>query len=511
MLRLTADAQATDPTLGLTALRGISNGSILSFFHKNGTAVMNGATPLTATVANYNAQIMPPTITPTVPIGVALASTDVYVITNTLTDNGPTFWARSPGSWSGQIAVIVTPSRRRAVSLAAPATSTDTEIRVASTAGFYQGAIIEIDIGTQQFYPIVASVGAGGILVLTAALGVAVTTAATVRIVEIDINIVDPSLAVPISESHTQLTWNPDPNPIVRLRHYSTVINARSQLVYVQPPGVAGANGSEVATLTAQPTTFNGWQFSISSGTAAIFGALGSAVTTEINTAQTGLVDRGTTLEAATNTMAEGALPANNAATVPVRAAATALTTAATTAAGLTAGTNLAPGSPGAALTAALSNAVTAANAAVTAANDTVTAAEAATTAAQLAADRTTVRTKVAAIQTAIDGGVVVQPGADGTETIDYVGTDNGPGQRSGIQSLKDAENISIIAAPGQTLQVVQNELTSQCELLRYRFAVLDGEQNPAGGSVNAILAHRNNYDTSYARLLRPVASDHTG
>ena len=49
----------------------------------------------------------------------------------------------------------------------------------------------------------------------------------------------------------------------------------------------------------------------------------------------------------------------------------------------------------------------------------------------------------------------------------------------------------------------MQSELINQSELLR-RFAVLDGEQNPAGGSVNAILAHRDQYDTSYAAYYVP-------
>jgi uncharacterized protein len=498
VLRLQADALATDETLNLTSLRGISNGSTLAFFHKNGTAVMNGATALTASVDTYNSQVTPATATLTADIGVALAAADVYITTGTLTAAGPTFWARSPGAWSGQIAITVTPSRRRAVSIAAAAASTATEVQIASTAGFYQGAIVEIDTGTQQVYATVSNVGGGGLLGLTAPLGVAVAAATSAaptsaRIVEIDISIVDSSPAVPVSETFQQLTWNPDPTPSVRLRHYSTVINAQSQLVYVQPPGVGGASGSEAATLASQPITFNGWPFSITSGTA-VFNALGAALQA--------VSQAGAALEAAV--IAMPAAPITPAQAALVTAAANALTAASTAAAAVVA----APGGPGAALAVALTAAVTAANAAVLAANDAASQAvispPTTATAQALTNDIGTVATQVAAIPALPPSSGVVQFGDDGSATIDYVGLDSGPGQRTGIQALKDAESISIIAAPGQTDPAVQSELINQCELLRYRFAVLDGEQYPAGGSINAILAHRDQYDTSYAAYYVP-------
>jgi phage tail sheath protein FI len=462
--------------------------------------VMSGATPLTATIKSYNAQANPGTVTLTAKIGVALAASDVYVTTNTLTQQGPTFWARSPGAWSGQIAVTVTPSRRRAAPIVAPAVATATEVQLASTASFYQGAIVEIDNGTQQVYAVVSTVGAGGVIGLTAPLGVAVAAATaaaptSARIVEIDISIVDPSLAVPVTETFTQLTWNPDPSPGVRLRHYSTVINAQSQLLWAQPPGVGGASGSEAATLASQPTTFNGWPFSITSA-AAVSSGLGSALQA--------LVQAANTLGAAMTALPAAPVAAADAKVITDAAAALAAAATAASAVGLT----VSPGSPDAALAAAVSAAVTSTNNAVTAANDAATQAQinpqtAASTAA-LATDATTVSNEVAAIAAPPPASGMSQFGSDGTNAIDYVGVDNGPGQRSGIQSLKDAESVSIIAAPGQTAQVVQDELINQCELLAYRFAVLDGEQDPAGGSVNAILTHRDQYDTSYAAYYVP-------
>lgn len=99
--------------------------------------------------------------------------------------------------------------------------------------------------------------------------------------------------------------------------------------------------------------------------------------------------------------------------------------------------------------------------------------------------------------------------GGDGTTTLSaiepqIVGADGGPGARTGIQSLQDVDDIRIIAAPGFTSVTVQNELIIQCERMRYRFAVLDGEEAPAGGAVTAILKHRNAYDTSFAAYYTP-------
>jgi hypothetical protein len=96
--------------------------------------------------------------------------------------------------------------------------------------------------------------------------------------------------------------------------------------------------------------------------------------------------------------------------------------------------------------------------------------------------------------------------GVDGFPTgdSDWIGVDNGPGQRSGIESLKDLTEARIIAAPGNTSPGVQLALITQCELLRYRFAVLDGERDPLAGSITSILAHRNLYDSSFAAYYQP-------
>jgi uncharacterized protein len=224
-------------------------------------------------------------------------------------------------------------------------------------------------------------------------------------------------------------------------------------------------------------------------------------------------VAAGPPLQAAVSALVAGPLPvtAASALVTAVTGAATTLTNDATTLADEVTDAGVAPGSPGAALAAAVTAVVGYATAAVAAANDAVTQAEVnpqtPATTAQLETDNTTVETQVSLISATLPSASgVAQFGTDGEPATDsdYIGQDNGPGQRSGIQSLMDAESVSIIAAPGQTLQDIQDALITQCETLLNRVAVLDGEQNPAGGSVNAILTHRDNYDTSYAAYYVP-------
>jgi hypothetical protein len=183
-----------------------------------------------------------------------------------------------------------------------------------------------------------------------------------VRAIEIDVTIADESGTEPVVETFRALTWNQRNEAEVRRRHYATVINTNSGLVYAQPPGVGTPplSGSEDADLDSQPTNANGFP-------------------------------------------------------TPVSA-----------------------------------------------------------------------------------------PGSDGSppDDDDYIGSDNGPGARTGIESLQDVEDIRIIGAPGRFADTVHNALISQAERMRYRFAVLD--PNIASTSVNQILADRNLYDTSFAALYVP-------
>ena len=71
-------------------------------------------------------------------------------------------------------------------------------------------------------------------------------------------------------------------------------------------------------------------------------------------------------------------------------------------------------------------------------------------------------------------------PSATLTDAI-YIGADNiEPGLRTGLFTLRTSTTISIVAAPGRTSARLQSALIAHCELMRYRFAVLDGRAPPA-------------------------------
>ncbi len=87
---------------------------------------------------------------------------------------------------------------------------------------------------------------------------------------------------------------------------------------------------------------------------------------------------------------------------------------------------------------------------------------------------------------------------------LTYVGSDNvDPDLRTGLETLRNVEEISIVAAPGRTSPIMQTALINHCELMRYRFVVLDG-QPPPTDSIPAIQAQRQQFDTKYAALYHP-------
>ena len=91
-----------------------------------------------------------------------------------------------------------------------------------------------------------------------------------------------------------------------------------------------------------------------------------------------------------------------------------------------------------------------------------------------------------------------------GVNDMTYIGLDNvSPELRSGLFTLRNIEEISIVAAPGRTSVAMQSALINHCELMRYRFAVLDG-QPPPGDSIPDIQTQRQQFDTKYAALYHP-------
>lgn len=86
----------------------------------------------------------------------------------------------------------------------------------------------------------------------------------------------------------------------------------------------------------------------------------------------------------------------------------------------------------------------------------------------------------------------------------DYIGLDDpNPENRTGLHSLRNIEEISIIACPGRIDTDIHNALINQCELLRYRFAVLDGPR-PPNDTLTDVQNQRQQFDTKYAALYHP-------
>jgi uncharacterized protein len=85
-----------------------------------------------------------------------------------------------------------------------------------------------------------------------------------------------------------------------------------------------------------------------------------------------------------------------------------------------------------------------------------------------------------------------------------YIGVDDpDPENRTGLQSLRNIEEVSIVACPGRTTPAIQSALITHCELMRYRFAVLDG-QRPPNDTLADVQNQRQQFDTKYAALYHP-------
>jgi phage tail sheath protein FI len=97
--------------------------------------------------------------------------------------------------------------------------------------------------------------------------------------------------------------------------------------------------------------------------------------------------------------------------------------------------------------------------------------------------------------------------GDDGLSTLTdqtYIGADDvEPELRTGLFTLRNIEEISIVAAPGRTSPALQAALINHCELARYRFAVLDGQPPPDDTMAN-VQIQRQQFDTKYAALYHP-------
>ncbi len=84
----------------------------------------------------------------------------------------------------------------------------------------------------------------------------------------------------------------------------------------------------------------------------------------------------------------------------------------------------------------------------------------------------------------------------------DFIGKDDGPGARTGIQAFLDNTDISILTIPGITSPNVQLSLVSQCENLGSRFAILDMPLNAR--TTTDVLKHRDIVDSDFCAMYHP-------
>lgn len=85
-----------------------------------------------------------------------------------------------------------------------------------------------------------------------------------------------------------------------------------------------------------------------------------------------------------------------------------------------------------------------------------------------------------------------------------YLGEDPGdPQDRTGLESLRNIEDVSIVAIPGVTGTNIQSGLITHCELMRYRFAVLDSLPEP-NDTLTDVQDQRQQFDTKLAALYYP-------
>jgi Bacteriophage tail sheath protein len=110
------------------------------------------------------------------------------------------------------------------------------------------------------------------------------------------------------------------------------------------------------------------------------------------------------------------------------------------------------------------------------------------------------------------DGRVVPaqNPLVDGDDSLitlndaAYIGADDvNPENRTGLFSLGNVDEVSIVACPGRTSGTLQGALIAHCENYRYRVAILDGPP-PPNDAIDDVRNQRQQFDSKYAALYHP-------
>lgn len=89
-----------------------------------------------------------------------------------------------------------------------------------------------------------------------------------------------------------------------------------------------------------------------------------------------------------------------------------------------------------------------------------------------------------------------------GISAADFMGSDAGPGKRTGIQAFIEVSDVSMLAVPGITIPDVQLSLIAHCENTKSRFAVLDVPRDKK--KVDEILEYKDMFDSTYAAMYHP-------
>ncbi len=103
-------------------------------------------------------------------------------------------------------------------------------------------------------------------------------------------------------------------------------------------------------------------------------------------------------------------------------------------------------------------------------------------------------------------GMISLEGGSDGSMSKvtagTFIGVDDGPGKRTGIQSFLENGIISMIAIPGVTIPEVVVALVGHCENTKSRFAVLDMPEDQY--KTEDLIRYRSMVDSTYCAMYHP-------
>ena len=103
-------------------------------------------------------------------------------------------------------------------------------------------------------------------------------------------------------------------------------------------------------------------------------------------------------------------------------------------------------------------------------------------------------------------GSVILAGGSDGSiskvNAGTFIGEDNGPGLRTGIQAFIENNAVSMMAVPGITIPEVVVSLVGHCETMKNRVAVLDMPSDMA--KPKDLIEYRGMIDSTYAAMYHP-------